>query len=351
MHFPREVKPMNTVHNDQEKRSIKVKDFLQDFYGGMMDGDLLAKYRLTPTGLEKFYTMLQEKGILYPEEISARYAQIASQERPSDDGDVENSSFICPSCLASHATMFDICPNCGVSFHDLMGREERSDESVWKADTAQDFGAAVPDDPGHWPSDSNFSSVEPIEIPEAPLSETDFFTEPFDRDLGDEFVAEDESEFPDVPRDAFEVGSAEAFSNKRSHVSPANAFDRSLDDLNPGIGREDDRGESRVAASSHGGVHCQTCQDEMEPALRDIYDQRRSRLSLMVSGAFLVLVFLGSASLSFFDGYSLGRLFVVYLTGMFLLFGGILAAVGTFMFLAREKVYYCPGCRRIYPRG
>ena len=83
---------MNTVHNDQERRSIKVKEFLQDFYGGMMDGDLLAKYRLTPTGLEKFYTMLQDKGILYPEEISARYAQIASQERPDDNGEVEETS-------------------------------------------------------------------------------------------------------------------------------------------------------------------------------------------------------------------------------------------------------------------
>ena len=317
-----------------------------------MDGDLLAKYRLTPTGLEKFYTMLQDKGILYPEEISARYAQIASQERPDDNGEVEEtSSFICPSCLASHATMFDICPKCGVSFHELMGHEERSDESAWKADDAEAFGTAVSEDSAHWPSEPNFSSVKPIEIPEDPLSETDYFTEPLDRDFGDEFVAEDRAEFPDVPTDAFEVDTHRAFANKGPHAPTANAFDGSLDDPKAGIGPEDDWNESRVGAARRRGVHCQSCQDEMEPALRDIYDQRRSRLSLMVSGVFLVLVFLGSACLSFFDGYSLGRLFVVYLTGMFLLFGGILAAVGTFMFLAREKVYYCPGCQRIYPRG
>ena len=53
--------PMNTVQNGQEKRSIRVKDFLDDFYAGMTDDELLTKYRLTPTGLERFYDMLQEK--------------------------------------------------------------------------------------------------------------------------------------------------------------------------------------------------------------------------------------------------------------------------------------------------
>ncbi|MBM3301104.1 MAG: hypothetical protein FJY85_14255 [Deltaproteobacteria bacterium] len=64
-----------------------------------------------------------------------------------------------------------------------------------------------------------------------------------------------------------------------------------------------------------------------------------------------MLVFFGAGALSFFDGYSLGRLFVVYITGMFLLFGAVFGAVGSFMYLAREKVYYCESCERIYPRG
>ena len=66
---------MNTVQTSQEKRTIKVKDFLDDFHGGMPDGELLKRYHLTPAGLEKFYSMLLDRHILGSQELLHHYKQ------------------------------------------------------------------------------------------------------------------------------------------------------------------------------------------------------------------------------------------------------------------------------------
>ena len=98
-------------------------------------------------------------------------------------------------------------------------------------------------------------------------------------------------------------------------------------------------------------VQCETCQEEMQAGLRDIYDHRRSRLALLMAGGLLALGFFGTAALGYMDGFSFIRLLVVYATGMSLLFGGVFSAVGAFMHLARERVFFCSYCGRVYPRG
>jgi hypothetical protein len=113
---------MNTADSTQEKRTIKVKDFLEDFRAGMDDGGLQLKYHLTQVGLEKFYSMLMDRGILSPQELQESYRRQEPQDsyqgrkrgaQDPDDSASETSSFICPRCLTSHETMFDVCPKCG----------------------------------------------------------------------------------------------------------------------------------------------------------------------------------------------------------------------------------------------
>jgi hypothetical protein len=63
------------------------------------------------------------------------------------------------------------------------------------------------------------------------------------------------------------------------------------------------------------------------------------------------LSLLSASSLHFFDGYSFTRLLVIYATIVAFLTGAVFLGVGAFMLLAREKVYQCGSCLRIYPRA
>ena len=63
---------MDTAQSNQEKRTIKVRDFLADFHAGVTETELIEKYQLTPSGLEKFYTMLMDRKILEPGDFEAR---------------------------------------------------------------------------------------------------------------------------------------------------------------------------------------------------------------------------------------------------------------------------------------
>jgi|GEM_PF-1185354 len=69
---------MDTAQTSHEKRSIKVKDFLQDFRGGMPDRDLMEKYDLSATGLEKFYNMLLDRNIIDYTEFEDRSEEIVA---------------------------------------------------------------------------------------------------------------------------------------------------------------------------------------------------------------------------------------------------------------------------------
>ncbi len=67
-----EVKTMNIVHSTQEKRTIKVKDFLEYFRAGCTDTQLMEKFHLTPAGLDRFYGLLLERQILRSADFEGR---------------------------------------------------------------------------------------------------------------------------------------------------------------------------------------------------------------------------------------------------------------------------------------
>jgi len=316
---------MNSAPRTHEKRSIKVKDFLADLRSGMDEEYLLTKYHLTPVGLDKFYAMLVERGILGQEELAGRNPNQSAPQRGDVASASEKPKFICPACLAVHDTMFDICPCCGVSFQELINEQTGTDK------------------------------------PDAEQREHDYF--PGQRELaedttGDLFVS---------PCSNYREGSAKGRVSAENHSKYATAeqgefaqpfdwrqndsrFDEPMDDIVCGM----PLGENYAyedKSTEHNGVRCENCQGAAVPALRDIYDHKRSLLSLMLCGISLFLGLVGAIVVSFIEGYSLARLVVVYATGLLMLCGGVLCAVGSFMHLAREKVYYCASCGRVYPRG
>lgn len=376
---------MNTVQNAQVKRSIRVKDFLNDFQSGMHDEELLERYHLTPTGLERFYDMLQERAIISPQELLDRYSQNAATAFEGEEEEVDSSSFICPSCLASHKTMFDICPNCGVSFQEMISREDPEGQPEVNAAPGE---ADSPVQESELDTDLDEMSAseghaDPIEISEEPEVPRDYFAEASAEESDEHFVWPGEMGFEGAEKEEFGSEEAVEFGNPGSEefalsdgthfddpsqehaLDPlvegdevvvglpeqGDAFDDALGLMDSTENLDDILDDPRIRHHGISGAICESCDTALEPVLRDIYDRTRGRLSLMISGILFVLGFLGSAAVSFFDGYSLGRLVVVYGTGMFLLFGTILAAVGAFMYLAREKAYFCSSCRRIYPRG
>jgi len=313
---------MNTSQANQEKRTIKVKDFLDDFRNGLPDTDILKKYHLTPVGLEKFFAMLLERGILAAYEIDERYRpQLETEEPPLE---LEKSSFICPCCLSSHDTMFDICPNCGVSFQELMSRSVREEEILAGS-------AAVP--------------VESTSEPEHDAAKT--LGDGGDRDPScppdAEFVNQVD-EIAERPEAAPEFSmQSEALNNDRVEYHDA------LDEIIPGMPL--DYVNDAEPHGSEEKVRCDSCDGAMEPALRDVYDRGRSYLAILLAGACLVLGIVGVTLLSLVGTLSVTRLLVLYGTGLFLLSGVALLTAGSFMYLARERVYYCSYCNRVFPRG
>ena len=319
---------MNAEQTSQEKRSIKVKDFLDDFRAGANDEELIAKYHLTPSGLQKFLAMLTERGIVGPEEIEDRYAAAAEAVEQVQAPKNEEARFICPSCLSVHQDMFDVCPNCGVSFHQLISGGMPAAEPAEEKASEETFGS----------SHSELWEKEPSEVFETVAVDK---TEPVPDAA---VVDEDKREVAPFAKDAEFLsppsapGLTAGFDESLGQAADSGPFDDYLDS-------PEDRYTPQVE------VCCQACDEEMQPALRDVYDRRRSVQALTGAAISLFLGFLGTLALSFFDGYSLARVIVVYLTGMSLLAGTVLGLVGSFLYLAREKVYFCARCRRVYPRG
>ncbi|MFH1113736.1 MAG: hypothetical protein V1792_07420 [Pseudomonadota bacterium] len=354
---------MNTTQNSQLKRSIRVRDFLDDFHAGMTDEHLLEKYHLTSTGLERFYDMLQDRGIIDAEELLSRYSESClPDEEPMPERDT--TSFICPSCLASHQTMFDICPDCGVSFQDMISREgSHAAVGVSAAPASSDAvnrpGSLGPDRSGTF---GTAGSARRIEAAQDPGSSGDFFVDPSRVRKHDRFSWPGEKELDRAENDEFGPADNYEFGNPGSEefaTHGAYGYEDPVRDRPAGSpdGTEAaPRFESFVEEPDHEHearpeTLCESCDEVLEPALRDVYDRKRSHTALILSAAFMVLGLMGSAAVTLFDGYSLGRLFAVYGTGMCLLGGAILSSVGAFMYLARERVYFCSSCRRVYPRA
>jgi hypothetical protein len=314
---------MNMAQNTQEKRTIKVRDFLDDFRSGIGDRELQEKYHLTQLGLEKFYGMLMDRGILSPQELQENYRGKDSEEKDTGEVITSESSFICPQCLASHQTMFDICPSCGVSFQEMISEQRILRDQMQEAEET-----------GGEPKDET-----PVE---QNVLDGIFMTRgPQDRDTqadsglpDSEFCAPEQSDQPGL------LPPTDAFAKFRGQ------FDDSSEEIVSGM----PYGEASMAEYSSVEACCDGCKKVMEKTLRDVYDRTHSIKVLSAAGAFFLLGLVATVAIHFFSGYSFARLIVVYSTGLFLLLGSVLLAVGTFLFMAKEKVYCCPSCRRVYPR-
>jgi hypothetical protein len=314
---------MNTGQANQEKRTIKVRDFLDSFRSGMADEEILKKYHLSPVGLEKFYGMLLERGILLSNEMDEHNRQQSLRETEDQSADLEKSSFICPCCLSSHDTMFDICPNCGVSFQELMSRNSREEETLADKEASQ---------PKKGPS-----RTKPFPIFDESMDE-DF------RDIsGTEFLG------ATSPKSAKRENGYEGFSGREEQKKNNHRYDDALDEIIPGMPLE--YAEDSPSHRPESKVRCDSCDEAMQPALRDVYDRGRSYLTLLLAGASLMLGILGVLVLGFFSTYSVARLLVLYATGLSLLSGVAFLTAGLFMYMARERVYFCSVCRRVLPRG
>ena len=193
VHCLYEVKAMNTTQNSQLKRSIRVRDFLDDFHAGMTDECLLEKYHLTSTGLERFYDMLQDRGIIDAEELLGRYSE--PDQEPAQERDT--TSFICPSCLASHQTMFDICPECGVSFQDMISRGGAQGQPEMSA--ASDSSEAL----NHSAIIETSERDGGFEASQNPESRRDFFVDPSRMREHDQFCWPGEMELDRADNDEF----------------------------------------------------------------------------------------------------------------------------------------------------
>jgi len=319
---------MNTTQTSQEKRTIKVKDFLNDFHADMPDGELLKRYHLTPAGLEKFYSMLLDRRILGPQELQQHYRRENQRQTEAPKDEEEKAGFICPACLAAQDTMFDICPSCGVSFQELMSRERMP----------------------RWPVSEDPPVASSPRVGKVPLGEKilDVISGVRDRSLFGDTATRQENKSTDAPpQDGDDGYFAVAGTSSEAH----SGFDAPLDEMVHGSPLEYANDADADADAPAVEALCDTCQERMQSGLRDVYDRSRSYLAMKMSATFLVLGILGCLMVSFFDGYSLWRLAVVCGTGISFLVGASLLTVGAFMFLAREKVYFCPLCKRVYPRG
>ncbi len=314
---------MNTVQNTQEKRTIKVKDFLDDFRSGLGDRELQEKYHLTQLGLEKFYGMLMDRGILSAQELQDNYRGTESDAKEPEEVVTSESSFICPQCLASHQTMFDICPSCGVSFQEMIS-EQRALRS--QAVSGEESFEESKDE-----SEKDNNVLDGIFAP----GERKDVVGLSDSELPDsEFCA------PPQPDQQKLLAPTDAFARFRG------GFEDTPEEIVSGM----PYGEPASEEFPSHEVRCDSCKQPMERTLRDVYDRTYSSKVLIAAGVLFVLGFLTTAAIHFFSGYSFARLVVVYSTGVFLLFGSVLSGVGTFLFMAKEKVYCCPSCRRVYPR-
>ncbi len=317
---------MNTIQASHEKRTIRVKDFLEDFNAGMSDGEILKRYHLTPAGLEKFYNMLLDRGILGSQELQDHYRRENRRQAEAPEYEEEKAGFICPACLVAQDTMFDICPKCGVSFHELMSRERKPNK-------------AIPEEP---------QAASPVRPKRAPLGEKilDVLSGARDRSLFGATVPRQQAIIAEAPSNERDDG---YFAVAATSSDVHSGFEDPLDEIVHGspLGYENDADPDAPAAKAL----CDTCQEPMQSGLRDVYDRARSYLAMKISATFLALGILGCLVVSFFDGYSLLRLILVCATGVSFLAGASLLTVGSFLFLAREKVYFCPLCKRIYPRG
>jgi hypothetical protein len=319
---------MNQADANQQRRTIKVKDFLDDFHSGMSDSELLTKYHLTEPGLEKFFSMLVDRKIISSQELALRRHEPGGAGRSSGTRE-DVSGIACPSCGGAIETEFDICPHCGVFVADpgatpsAFTKGSRPEKSSSEREAEPFFpwrssaGAAC-----EAPNRSDdFTGGGPIEIP---------------------LTEEPRKGFKDVTE-----GAAERFKGLFRSVKP----DRNdaEDEVVPGLPL--DIASREGEGPDHGDApHCIACDAPMREAVRNVYDRRSGLRGAMISAVLFMAGLLGAIGLAFCEGYSAARLLLIYVTGLSMLSGACMAALSVFMlFLAKEKVTVCDECHRIQP--
>lgn len=320
------VTPTATHH---ERPPMKIEALLHDIRSGIKDDELLQKHYAILLQLEKLESMAEQRDAV---------ASVGSSESTIDRGgacdltiqpesEAEESCFICPSCLEPQPHMFDICPKCSISVQDAMAFQNPStgnlgdgtDQALLEESSATLHRAILsPETP---PIPTNKSPEKPLEgmtlESPKPTSEANMVNRiPVMRDK---------------PTSQHRRSHRKTLTNSQMPVQTV------VD-------------EPKLASSAP-GVRCDSCKGRMAPALRDIYDRSRSLQSFVATSICLVLGFAGSVLLSFMDGPSLARLTVFFITAIVFLGGAVFWSVGAFMYLAREKVYFCPRCKRTYPRA
>ena len=114
--------------------------------------------------------MLLTRGIIEQEELHEHYKREELREKESVQLDSASSSYICPCCLASQETMFDICPNCGVSFQELISADKQGADPSQPAQSTQAAAETAPSS-----SQEPKAPVQnPIEIPMADFIDQQF---------------------------------------------------------------------------------------------------------------------------------------------------------------------------------
>ncbi len=394
---------MNTVAGTLERRTIKVKDFLDDYRLAVGDLELMQKYHLSVRGLDKFVQLLVDRRILTSDEVALRNEKTAFARSNPTNPETEHSAFMCPSCLITWPEMFDVCPNCGIVVQEYMAQPQieleapsehpacaptsgdgaKSGESLVQAEShvahPQGGHTGQPevaiDHPGG-PSPAARNSME--EGPGASLDEhavvagnearscagsgdSDHASSLQDRKASHSGadrnpieipLFEDLSETPSqAERPSAPLGSRlmQSFVWAKKVQQPAPGDSESDEDLIPGtpIGCDEDG----IVGSAAMQTWCSSCAIEMEPALRRVFDRSGTRASLMLSGVFFLLGFVGAYTLTLFNGYSFARLLVIYGTGMLVMCGGVCLTAGFFMHMAKERVFRCPNCDRVCPRA
>ena len=88
------------------KKTIPVKQVLQDIKAGMHENALMNKYRLSPGQLKSVMAKLEQAGLIEPPEPPAA--------DPAEESPLYGPFFSCPACGLNQPGEYDECPRCGV---------------------------------------------------------------------------------------------------------------------------------------------------------------------------------------------------------------------------------------------
>ena len=317
-----------------EPAPFPLHELLADLRSGMTDEEVAAKYGLNPSIFEARKANALEKQKDKPDPGEGIPQDMSASTGKADKEDPVESSFICPNCLTSFGEMFDICPNCSASVQEAM-------EGNLQKKAASETQAPKPTPPAETATDSPVESRRPSKTEDQPAAASHAEAEEPAPSAPETTPSKDpiQREAP-APRNTISAGAQNNLEAKKlAAAKKRNPAPRAL-------GQEHDRRSIHPPS-----LRCESCQSTIAPALRDIYDRSRSLHAIFAASVCFLVAFFCCATLNFFEGPSLSRLVFFFFGSLSFLIGGILTGIGAFMYLAREKVYFCPRCKRIYPRA